>query len=319
MSESLPIAFAAYPLVLSGTALIWLIGLGNKCRVNWLVLVLTCGSIMVFAFLAGTWAFTSFYLRYISLGLFAVVAGALYFRTKPGRSFARECGSKITVLRISVWLLFAVLNGLAIGSHYPSGKILDVDFPLRSGTYYVLQGGSSAVTNPFHALSGSKMAIDIVKLNPFGNRADGIAPRALSAYEIFGETLYSPCEGRIERVRDSLPDNPPGHPDTEHSEGNYVVLRCAEANIFMAHLKRDSIQVAPGNVVTVGQPLAEIGNSGNSLEPHLHISATKNSIEIGLQFNGRSLSINSVISRGDEMQRRALQPAATLPRGSAAG
>jgi len=297
VDESLPIAFAAYPLLLSGTALICLISLGSQSRLNWLVRVLTCGSIMVYAVLAGTWAFTSYYLRYIFLGLFAVVAVFLYFRTKHGSSHTRVRGSKITVLPISVFLLFAVLNALAIVSHYPSGKILDVDFPLRSGTYYVLQGGGSVVTNPFHALSDSKMAIDIVKLNSFGNRADGIAPRALSAYEIFAETLYSPCQGRIYKVRNSLPDNPPGHPDTEHSEGNYVVLSCAEANIFMAHLKRGSIKVVPGEVVPAGQPLAEIGNSGNTLEPHLHISAEKNGREIGLQFNGRSLSINSVISR----------------------
>ena len=297
MNESLPIAFAAYPLLLSGTALIWLISLGSQSGLNWLVRVLTCGSIMVYAVLAGTWAFTSYYLRYIFLGLFAVVTVFVYFRTKHGGSNSRVRGSKITVLPVSVFLLFTVLNAMAIVSHYPSGKLLDVDFPLSFGTYYVLQGGDSVVTNPFHALSGGKMAIDIVKLNPYGNRADGIAPRALSAYEIFGETLYSPCQGRIYKVRDGLPDNPPGQPDTEHSEGNYVVLSCAEANIFMAHLKRGSIKVTPGEVVTAGQQLAEIGNSGNTLEPHLHISAGSNGIEIGLQFDGRSLSINSVISR----------------------
>jgi hypothetical protein len=319
VSETLPIAFAVYPLLLSGTAVIWLINRGSQCRLNWLVLVLTCGSIMVFAFLASTWAFTSYYLRYILLGLFAIVAVFSYFRTKHGSSHSQPHGSKITVLRISVFLLFAVLNALAIVSHYPSGKILDLEFPLSSGTYYVLQGGTSAVTNPFHALSGSKMAVDIVKLNPFGNRADGIAPRALSAYEIFGETLYSPCQGSIHEVRDSQPDNPPGHPDTGHSEGNYIVLRCAEANIYMAHLKRGSIKVAPEEIVTAGQPLAEIGNSGNTLEPHLHISATRNDIEIGLQFNGRSLSINSVISRGKEVYNKPLHSTAKPLRGSAAG
>ena len=297
MSESLPIVFALYPLLLSGTALIWLFSLGHQSRLNWVVLVLACGCIMVFAFLAGTWAFTSYYLRYVFLGLFTVVVVFLYFRTKHGSPHSRARGSKITVLPVSVFLLFVVLNALAIASYYPSGKTLDVNFPLSSGTYYVLQGGASAITNPFHAMSGSQMAIDIVKLNSLGNRADGIAPRALSAYEIFGETLYSPCQGRIYKVRDSLPDNPPGHPDTEHSEGNYVVLSCAEANIFMAHLKRGNIKVAPGEVVTAGQPLAEIGNSGNTLEPHLHISATKDGTEMGLKFNGRSLSINSVISR----------------------
>ena len=140
------------------------------------------------------------------------------------------------------------------------------------------------------------LAIDIVKLNSLGNRADGIAPRALSAYEVFGEKLYSPCEGSIFKIRDSLPDNPPGNPDVEHAEGNYIVLKCTEADILMAHLKRGSITVEPGEIVTVGQPLAEIGNSGNTLEPHLHIDATKDGIEIGLRFNGQSLSINSVIT-----------------------
>ena len=138
MNESLPIAFAAYPLLLSGTALIWLISLGSQCRLNWVVRVLTCGSIMVYAVLAGTWAFTSYYLRFIFLGLFAVVAVFLYSRTKHGSSHSRARGSKITVLPVSVFLLFVVLNALAIASYYPSGKTLDVNFPLSSGTYYVL-------------------------------------------------------------------------------------------------------------------------------------------------------------------------------------
>lgn len=299
MSEALPIVFAAYPLLLSGAALVWLISRGRQDRLDWAVMVLTSGSIMAFAFFAGSWAFTSYYLRYVLLGLFAVVAVLLFLRTRHRSPRGRARGGGITVLRASVFLLFSVLNGLAIASHYPSGKTLDVDFPLSSGTYYVLQGGGSAVTNPFHALSGDKKAVDIVKLNRFGNRADGIAPRALSAYEIFGEALHSPCQGRIEQVRDGLPDNPPGHPDTEQSEGNFVVLRCDEADIFMAHLKRGSIKLAPGDIVATGQPLAEIGNSGNSLEPHLHVSATENGREIGLRFGGRSLSINSVTRRGE--------------------
>jgi hypothetical protein len=193
--------------------------------------------------------------------------------------------------------LFVVLNALAIGSYYSSRETIDVAFPLRSGTYYVLQGGSSMITNPFHAQGDNTLATDIVKLNPLGNRAQGIAPRDLSAYEIFDDKLYSPCRGTVLEIRDSLPDNLPGHPDTEHTEGNYVLLRCAGADIFMAHLKNGSIKLLPGSVVTAGQQFAEIGNSGNSLEPHLHISATKDGMETGLRFNGRSLSINSVVTK----------------------
>jgi hypothetical protein len=38
----------------------------------------------------------------------------------------------------------------------------------------------------------------------------------------------------------------------------------------LAHLRRGSLQVAPGDRVTAGQVLAECGNSGNSSDPHVH-------------------------------------------------
>lgn len=257
--------------------------------------------------MTGPWAFTSYYLRYVFLGLFAVTAIYSFFRSKRSNChFPVRDNSRITVPSILAFLLFSILDVLAIASHYPSGETLDVTFPLRAGTYYVLQGGPSAVTNPFHALGSSKLAIDIVKLNSLGNRADGIAPLELSAYPIFGEKLYSPCQGVVFKVRDSLPDSTPGDPDTGHPEGNYITLKCADIDILMAHLKRGSIKVAPGEEVVAGQPLAEIGNSGNTLEPHLHVDATRNGREMGLSFDGRSLSINSVIIRKQEVHSSAI-------------
>ena len=307
MSEGLPIAFAVYPILLSGIALIWLFSFRHRNWPNWVIHVSAFGSIIAFAFMTGPWAFTSYYLRYVLLGLFAVAAVSSYFRAKRStRHLPVRDNSRITVPSILVFLLFAILDALAIASHYPSGETLDVTFPLSAGTYYILQGGTSAATNPFHALGGSKLAIDIVKLNSLGNRADGIAPLELSAYSIFGEKLYSPCQGIVFKVRDSLPDNSPGDPDTGHPEGNYIALKCADIDILMAHLKRGSIKVEPGEEVVVGQPLAEIGNSGNTLEPHLHVDATRNGREIGLSFDGRSLSINSVIIRKQEVHNNAI-------------
>jgi murein DD-endopeptidase MepM/ murein hydrolase activator NlpD len=53
--------------------------------------------------------------------------------------------------------------------------------------------------------------------------------------------------------------------------GNHVVLDLG-GGIYavLAHLKRGSIGVQKGQVVRVGQKLAECGNSGNSSEPHIH-------------------------------------------------
>lgn len=303
MNSILPYIFAIYPLSLVGAALAWMLGAKRQSGLRWAMLAAACGSIVGLAFLAGPWAFTSYYLRYVSLGLFALATVYAYRHMKTDTTTAKVWSAPRLAFPALVLLLFSALDVLAIAAYYQPGQPLNLSFPLTSGSYYVLQGGNSPVTNPFHALSGNRLALDIVKLNRFGNRAGGIAPRSLNAYEIFDDKLCSPCEGSVLSVRDGLPDNAPGRPDPAHPEGNCIVLKCGDAEVFMAHLKRGSIAVTVGEDVTTGQPLGNIGNSGNTLEPHLHISATKGGAETGLRFNGRKLSVNSVVisnARGDE-------------------
>lgn len=293
---TLQIAFALYPLILAGAALVWMLRGGPRSRSHWLMKVAVAGSVVAFVFLTGPWAFTSYYLRYALLGIFVLAVVYSYYR-HTGLSDAVPTGW--TAGRLALYapalLLFTALSVSAITAHIGHDESLSLSFPLVAGTYYVLQGGNSVVTNTFHTLSGSKHALDIVKLNTFGNRARGIAPRSLDDYEIFGETLHSPCGGTVVTVRSALPDNAPGKTDAEHHEGNYIIVRCGDVDVFMAHLRQSSIRVAPGDVVRPGQPLAEVGNSGNTLEPHLHIDARKRGEEIGLVFNGRRLSVNSVV------------------------
>ena len=259
------------------------------------MLTAACGSIVGLAFLAGPWAFTSYYLRHVSLGLFALATVYAYRHMETDTIISKVGSAPRLAFSVLVLLIFTALDVLAIAAYYQPGQPLKLSFPLTSGSYYVLQGGNSLVTNPFHVLSGNRLALDIVKLNRFGNRAGGIAPRSLNAYEIFDDKLCSPCEGRVLSVRDGLPDNAPGQPDPECPEGNYIVVKCGDAEVFMAHLKRGSIAVTVGEDVTTGQSLGNIGNSGNTLEPHLHISATKGGAETGVRLDGRKLSVNSVI------------------------
>ena len=296
MSSMLPFIFAFYPLCLVGFAFAWLLGAKQQSQHRWAMLAATCGNMAVFAFLAGPWVFTSYYLRYVSFVSFALVIIYSYRRMKAGTAVVKERSTPWQLLVLAL-LLFTILDALAIAAYYQPGKPLNLSFPLTSGSYYVLQGGNSVVTNPFHALGGTKLALDIVKLNRFGNRADGIAPQALSNYEIFGEKLFSPCDGAVLSVRDGLPDNEPGRPDVKHPEGNHIILKCSDAEVFLAHLKRGSISVTAGEAVVTEQLLGEIGNSGNTLEPHMHISATKGGAEIGLSFNGGKLSVNSVVRK----------------------
>ena len=53
--------------------------------------------------------------------------------------------------------------------------------------------------------------------------------------------------------------------------GNHLVLDLGDGvYAALAHLRRGSLRVRPGDRVAAGQQLAACGNSGNSTEPHLH-------------------------------------------------
>lgn len=52
--------------------------------------------------------------------------------------------------------------------------------------------------------------------------------------------------------------------------GNYVILKCGDVYPLYAHLKKGSVTVRPGDVVQRGDRLGQVGNSGSSLQPHLH-------------------------------------------------
>ena len=43
--------------------------------------------------------------------------------------------------------------------------------------------------------------------------------------------------------------------------------------VELAHLQKGSIRVTIGARLSIGQPVALVGNSGNTTEPHLHIHA----------------------------------------------
>jgi len=295
MNDILPFLFALYPLGLSGLTLVWLYRARKPSRLHWTMHVLTGGSMIGFVYLAGPWVFTSYHLRYVVLGLFILVTLGSYRRMERSEQAPAARNVSRPVFSTMVLMFFTGLNIVIVTSPYRQRASLDLTFPLAAGAYAVLQGGDNLITNPFHASSGNPYAVDLTKLNAAGNRAKGVAPRDLNAYAIFGETLHSPCSGRVLRLRDGMPDNVPGEVDTQRPEGNFILLECAEAQVLMAHLRQGSVRVAAGERVTTGQRLGDIGNSGNTLEPHLHIEAKMGEAHIPLKFDGRSLSINSVV------------------------
>ena len=57
-----------------------------------------------------------------------------------------------------------------------------------------------------------------------------------------------------------------------HMLGNHVIIRHEDGtHAAYAHLRRHSSRVTGGERVVAGQPIACVGNTGNSSEPHLHV------------------------------------------------
>ncbi|HHY35094.1 MAG TPA: M23 family metallopeptidase [Firmicutes bacterium] len=105
----------------------------------------------------------------------------------------------------------------------------------------------------------------------------------------------SPTQGVVISAVDGLPDMDIGKSDRDNPAGNHVILETVDGvRLLLAHLRQGSIVVHEGRRVDAGQVLAQVGNSGNSSEPHLHIQAmmrTENGTWIGipLKIQGRIL------------------------------
>jgi hypothetical protein len=98
-------------------------------------------------------------------------------------------------------------------------------------------------------------------------------PKLNESYLIFGKEIIAPCDARVVLVVDGIEDNVPGVENPDQLAGNYIVLQTVnEEFVVLAHLMEDSIVVEEGQDVTQGELLALCGNSGNSTEPHLHLS-----------------------------------------------
>jgi hypothetical protein len=97
----------------------------------------------------------------------------------------------------------------------------------------------------------------------------------LASYTIFGKEAIAVADATVASVTDGLPEQTPGkYPENisiEQADGNSVVLDLGNHRFALyAHLQPGKIRVHPGDQVHRGQVLALVGNTGNSLVPHLH-------------------------------------------------
>lgn len=149
----------------------------------------------------------------------------------------------------------------------------------------------------------SECGVDLIAVNRWGFRATSIQPSAPSAYAIFGTPVLAPCAGEVVVAFDNRPDMPVPLVDEGYPAGNHFLLRCDRIDILLGHFRQGSLQIAIGDSVVVGQQIGEVGNSGETGEPHLHIHAQLpgtperpfSGAPVPIRFQGRFLVRNDIV------------------------
>ena len=256
--------------------ILWLWRALFKSKFDWLMLVLLSGTYILLIFLVGSWSWLSYYVRFLFLALYIIGTFISFWRCRTQPVFIkRKEGEWVALIVFSLaTFLFTIMLIFTLMGYSFSEESIRLEFPLKNGQFYIAQGGNSPlINNHHHPQSPLKFALDITKLYSSGNRANGIYPDEFEKYAIYENNVYSPCNGLVIAITDSIADSPISEPDTTHFKGNFIKLQSKGIYIYLAHLKDGSIKVNPGDTVESGQLLARVSNSGYSTEPHLHIHA----------------------------------------------
>lgn len=160
---------------------------------------------------------------------------------------------------------------------------IEVMMPVENA---VLFGGKEYKT---HAMWPSECyAYDVLK-EPYE-----VGSSNLNDYGIFGENIRCPITGTVIAIENNEPDIIPNIEEFTSSLGNYIFLKVDKTDtyIILAHLKQNSILVSVGDHVDEGILIGQVGNSGTTSEPHIHIQHQReNPLDVKIPICAEGLPI----------------------------
>jgi Peptidase family M23 len=197
----------------------------------------------------------------ISLGAAALVMAVLALIPRRQVQIA-------TNVLVAIGTVFLAIQLVRIYS--PPADPVAINPPL-AGEWAMLAGGRSALISHHYRTPIVSNAVDFVQLDEEGRGHDGDPKRETSWYG-FGEPVLSPADGTVVSVTDVHPDEPVGNIGQNPSTGNHILLDIGSGRYaVLAHLQQGSARVSKGESVRLGQQIAAVGDSGDSLVPHLHL------------------------------------------------
>ncbi len=172
-----------------------------------------------------------------------------------------------------------------------------LDLPFR-GRW--LARNSPARRIPSHGTHrfGVTYAIDFIAVDDHGRSAPRgwrsvLATEQPETFVGFGKAILAPASGTVVAIHDGEPDHVARRSQLAlipyalrqprrvrqglpAIAGNCVAIALGPDGpyVWLVHLRQGTVRVRPGDEVTVGEPIAECGNSGNSTQPHVHLQVT---------------------------------------------
>ena len=196
----------------------------------------------------------------------------------------------LILFTVAAVICFAIYTIFLSNHSIPSGAV-SLEYPLKNGTFWIAQSGKTWFA---HKTPLEKYALDIVRFPALASFFE-FRDTSLELDVTFCTPIFSPCLGQVKIVKDGVSDQPIGIKNPAEGSGNTVVVNCNGFDVMMGHFKKNSIKVKEGDKVKVGEELGQVGNSGNSDGPHLHIQAYSTNASTGekaplpIIFKGRYL------------------------------
>ena len=170
------------------------------------------------------------------------------------------------------------------------------------GVWFTFWGGDTAIQNYHVAVPMQRHAFDFLIWKD-GSTYGGDGTE-VTDYWTYGQRVLAPAAGTLVAVVDGLPDQvPQTGSDTVNPAGNHIVIEVAPNEfILIAHLQAGSILVEEGDAVESGQHIGLVGNSGTTIEPHIHVHL-QDAPEFSLAASGLPLEFTNYLADGVSVTR----------------
>lgn len=142
------------------------------------------------------------------------------------------------------------------------------------GAWTVANGGTVKETSHSWNICPQRYAYDFF-IEENGQSFQG-SGKDVTDYLCYGKPILSPADGVVVELKNQFEDTPISENQevlcsSSDVRGNYIVIQHSSHEYStIAHIKKDSFCVKPGDKISRSQLIARCGNSGNTSEPHIH-------------------------------------------------